>query len=46
MTRQINSSTTSSIALEEAQMTTIPMCKRRCVKVLDLDFKQCDVVYG
>jgi hypothetical protein len=46
MTQQINSSTTSSIAPEEAQTTAIPMCKCRCVNVLDLDFKQSDVVYG
>jgi hypothetical protein len=46
MTRQMNSSTTSSIALEEARTIVILDCKRRCVTVLDSDLKQCDVVYG
>jgi hypothetical protein len=45
-TQQTNSSTTSSISPEEAQTTVILDCKRRCVNALDLDLKQCDVVYG
>jgi hypothetical protein len=45
-TQQTNSLTTSSISPDEAQTTAIRGCKRRCVNVLDLDFKQCDVVYG
>jgi hypothetical protein len=46
MTRQMNSSTTSSITPEEARTTVILGCKCQCVNVLDLDLKQCDVVYG
>jgi hypothetical protein len=42
----MNSSTTSSIALEEARTAAILGSKRRCENVFDLDLYECDVVNG
>jgi hypothetical protein len=43
MTQQPKSSTTYSMALEEAQMMTILMCKLRRLWLVDV--KHCDLLY-